>query len=491
MDVNYLLKDELEFELACRGIKDIATVVPMRKILRELLVQESSGESKITVEAPEYCDSDPLGQISICEKKLEVLVATLQEIVSSPDRHTLKRLFSRLIHLQGRAKLIKLYDATHIDRRIKLLGRIESCQRQLEIIKNTEFESEDLSEKDREILQKSLGDEAINIIRKLEAAGLNEENRTMVSQSTVNPGQSRPGLRNSDETQMPERCNKLQKTSTLDSDFHFRKLVPIKDWGVKFTGKGEMSVNAFLERVEELKDARNANNDDLCRYAVDFLDGDALIWYRAIRSEVRDWSDLVQRLLSTFQRPYYQEELMEEIKKRTQGRNENVTIYIACMQNMFNRLPEKITEKQKLGILLRNIQPYFQKAVCRDEFSSVTELTKILAILERTKINCDNFMEPRNTINALEPDLAYQNCPDQIDALYQQPLPRPIETTNSDRKCWNCRSVGHTFRNCQLPRQRMFCFRCGKFGVTTNKCTCVNQGNGGMGAVTSAERPPQ
>jgi hypothetical protein len=62
------------------------------------------------------------------------------------------------------------------------------------------------------------------------------------------------------------------------------KLVPIHTWGVSFNGEENgMTVNQFLERVEELSVARNATNRDLFNAAIDLFSGKALIWYRSVR----------------------------------------------------------------------------------------------------------------------------------------------------------------------------------------------------------------
>lgn len=472
MDVNDLLKDELEFELECRGIVNIATVNPMRKILREILSREKEEGSAINIVVPASCTKDTLAQIIIGEKKFQVLNTAFEE---KPDNNIKKRLISRLIHLRNRVKLI-IPSSVYLERHSKLCSDIQRCFEALLSTEDKEDEEdgdEELSDKYKEILQLTLGQEGLDIIAKLEPSSTDGEEQ----------GQPEPPIKDlvkRDNLLYNSRRNNM-RTSTFDQDFIKRKLVPIKDWGLKFTGRGDISVNAFLERLDELKIARNADNDDLWRYAIDLFEGDALIWFRANRDHVNNWEELVKHLTLSFQRPYYQEELLEEIKKRTQAKEESVMIYIAVMQNMFNRLPDQISEQQKIAILLKNIQPYFQQAVCRDTFNSVTEITMVLRILERSKTNCENFQEPKNAMNVLEPDLAYQaRAHPEVEAIYSDPS-KPVtneEHGKSGMKCWNCRSVGHTFRDCRLPQQRLFCYKCGKFGQTTNKCNCKKQGNG-------------
>lgn len=64
------------------------------------------------------------------------------------------------------------------------------------------------------------------------------------------------------------------------------KPTPVSKWGLKFTGEKGTSVNAFLERVSELKIARHVHDDELFDSAVDLFAGKALVWYRDARRSV-------------------------------------------------------------------------------------------------------------------------------------------------------------------------------------------------------------
>lgn len=479
MDVNALHKDELEFELACRGISDCKTVATMRKFLREILVREQSGESTISFKVPKSCIDNPNNEILICEKKLSAIISLISEVSHSPEHSFFRRIHSRLTHLLNRAKLIIPSESGDIEKHLTLLKNIQDTLSSLRQIEQEEEEEEDvISEHDKDILQKSLGEEAMQIMEQLEKCRSSEIHQNRASQSTVaNTDIPRATL----ERPTPSlRHPGLLRSSTFDDGFYKRKLVPVKDWGVKFSGKGTVSVNAFLERVDELKEARNAVDEDLFRYAIDFFEEEALIWFRANKGAVTNWAQLVRLLLDTFQRPYYQEELLEEIKRRTQSNQESILVYIAIMQNMFNRLPTPIPEAQKLMILRRNLQPYFQKAICRDTFDSVSELTSVLRIIERTKMSCDNFKEPSQSDHSLERDLAYKGSTATKSRNENTSELAAIDDKGGPlTKCWNCRTPGHRFKDCKLPKQRIFCYRCGRFGKTTNKCSCnaTDKGN--------------
>lgn len=473
MDVNYLLKDELEFELACRGVHIKSAVPVLKKLLKELLLSEDTGQVTYEIKTPEQGSEAHIKEIDICETKYDNLSSYIGEIGGKPDRTLFRRLFSRLCHLRNRLSFIIPVSENDSSRQEELLGKVQKLVTKLEGHDDV-VEEEMLTIDDKQILENTLGELGKAIITKIEEETIESVNNTDRT-SKINNGS---------HIAQANRCRKfkVERTSTINFENDTsvkRKLVPISQWGVKFAGDHKMSINAFIERIDELKDARNATDEDLWRYSIDLFEGDALIWFRANKMYVTNWNELVILLKRTFQKPYFQDELLEEIKKRTQGKSESVTIYISIIQNMFNRLPNKVSETYKINTILKNLQPYYQRAICREEFMSISDLVNVLRIVERTKINCDNFVEPNASKSSLEPDLAFKDLttvPNIEEIKITNLKEVKTQTTQDTKKCWNCREIGHIFRNCSIPKQRLFCFKCGKFGMTSKDCLC-NQGN--------------
>lgn len=110
-------------------------------------------------------------------------------------------------------------------------------------------------------------------------------------------------------------------------------------WNIYFSGdKNSLSVNAFIERVEEFRVARGIAEDELKNSVIELLKGNALSWYRSVRSQIQSWSLLV--LLRRDFLPFdYEIDLWAEIRARHQRSTECVSDYFACMLNLFKRLP--------------------------------------------------------------------------------------------------------------------------------------------------------
>lgn len=496
MDPHFLLKDELEFELASRGyVQPSGLVSALKLVLKKILIVESSQKVSYKIKPTASCIDHPDEELEICSNKLDTILRYVSELNEKPDKNLYKRLVSRLSHVVNRLRLIKAVEQVDIEKQQVLTDKAVVLLSELERKDDLE-DNEMITPEMKDALHRSFGEDSKKILNEIEnnvfvdAVVPSTSTRAADVANGVTGHTPKPNLEHKrvsfaqedfDIQAFHERlphANVFNSTTVHENQSRKNKLVPISQWGVQFLGDSSYSVNAFIERVNELKEARNATDDDLYRHAIDFFKGDALIWFRANREYVSDWCELVLLLKRTFQSPFYQEELLSEAKSRTQGHNESVLIFISVMQNLFNRLPNKISEYEKIMIITKNLQPYYQRAVCRDVFTSISDLVNVLRVIERTKINCDRFQEPKTLVNSIEPDLAYRSN-ESSQATENLNEMKNSNTSNTPKmRCWNCRETGHLFRLCSMPKQRLFCYKCGRFGVTSKDCSCKGNAAG-------------
>lgn len=139
-----------------------------------------------------------------------------------------------------------------------------------------------------------------------------------------------------------------------------QNFIPISKWNLKFTDESEtMGLNKFLERVDELSITRGVDKSYLFDLAVELLGGKALNWFRSVCKSVQDGHSLCIKMREEFLPNHYSEKLWNTIKKRTQGDNKSVGMYLAVMNNLFDRMDNRISEQQRLTVIRRNLLPFY------------------------------------------------------------------------------------------------------------------------------------
>lgn len=302
--------------------------------------------------------------------------------------------------------------------------------------------------------------------------------------------------------------NKASDQSNDDEEFpirntsYVRRHIPVKDWGIKFTGEpgADVGVMSFLHDVETLRVARRYSDDDLMAEAMDLFSGPALIWYRSVGSKLKTWKELVASLRQYFEPKSYTRQLWQEIRSRTQGKNEPVGIYIAVMQNYFDRLPVQPPESEKVDLVRSNLLPYLVRALALVPTPSLSDLLNVTRELEGTEMLA---VAPRADApprrNLLHPELSYSerrretariadtvHTQGQRHRTWTQQTPQynasvyPNRTRNDNPvRCWNCDAPGHTFRFC-IEEQKVFCVGCGQKGSAKKNCrNCSGNANAG------------
>ncbi|KAK4877550.1 hypothetical protein RN001_010056 [Aquatica leii] len=430
-EVNRLSAEELVYELVIRGISELDTVDAMRKTLRSLLRLEREGQS---LDYPAY-PFKVAEDIKELNDKVSEMQALLQDFDGS-NQNTYKKLLSKYAYALGRAN------------RVLPDNESDKLQKSKVLVAILNFKS-DLDKKVRSY-EKSLSNKTKGVL-----------DLDMLNISTSS---------DSDSSVVDEPLGKPNFESTRVHVPVTPKPIPVSHWNLKFSGKlTDLSVNAFLERVDELKTSRHVSDSELFNSAYDLFSDIALIWYRGNKQKASDWKSLTQLLRQEFLPKNYNDILFKQIKERTQHPEEPMGIFIAYMNNHFQRLTVKIPDSVRLKILLENMAPFYKigLALHMANIKTIDELLELSRELEANRLSVNEYVPPPpKSKNTLERDLACiysQPSTSQCSAVYQQ----------KEIRCYRCNGIGHIAINCS-NNPRRYCYRCKNPNFTVRTCPKCN-----------------
>lgn len=299
-----------------------------------------------------------------------------------------------------------------------------------------------------------------------------------------------------------------------------RKPVPINQWKITFSGsssKDSLPVHDFLTQVEILSHSEGYSDSDLLSQIVHLLTGRARSWYQQAYFTIRTWDAFKTALREKFLPPYYQFVLMAEIEARMQTRDEDVSSYIQDMERKFDRLPEQISESNKVFIVKKNLLPDTAVAIASFDVHTIRALEDICRRFESTKKivssnkNRQSHSQPTGRFSRFadrrdqsrrvtevqgqgeNTDSSGSTChdSDSSEEIYVLRRKRNYTKDKNDRRrskfvsdkaskpnindqmeCHNCKQLGHGHRDCKEPQTRIFCYNCGQDGVRADECPC-------------------
>lgn len=249
MEINRLLSDELTYELMIRGASINGKVDDKRKLLRELMRTEQQTPQVNTIG-----EFKPLEELTTCSNKLDELLGYLQEFNFENANNEYQRIRSRLIHIDQRLKRIQTMESNLISKRDHLIGVCgELFDNLYEIVREPEppllvldSADEPISGQPQNILPAASNNNTSNVEDAM------QHSTRRVSFPEIN---SSDVITNRAVERLSERLHNMNFSHSHElSSSSPSTYFPVRKWNLNFNG--ESSVSAFIERVEELRVAR-------------------------------------------------------------------------------------------------------------------------------------------------------------------------------------------------------------------------------------------
>lgn len=439
----HLLKDEMDYELKIRTVESSRDLNEKRKILARLFDKERDKKGS-------YIDMSKYGFVIDTEKiAIENTIASISSLLADFDGSSSDSLFarlkSRIAHVTGRVKRMPIV-----------------------VDDSEEYKA-----------AKAYQNETFATCLALDAE-LHEKVRINENRDNLNP------LTSSFNTAL----NLPPPSPVVNCG---SKFVPLSKWNIKFNGDPK-KLYSFLEHLTEIAKSRKVENQVLFDSAVEFFIDDAFVWYRSVQGKLKNWADLVEQLKKDFLPRDIDDEIWEQIKTRKQRKNERVTIFIACVDNLFSRLSRVPHETTRVKYIKQNLLPEYYTQLALQDIDTVSQLQDLAKKLEDSNLHLLNDKSSNQKRFSEHKDSASGFCySSKLESSHNKYSNRSNKNKKPPRQsmlcdntpcssntvsksspgssivCWNCRQPNHIFQHCVLKR-KTFCFRCGSPNFKTKDC---------------------
>lgn len=274
---------------------------------------------------------------------------------------------------------------------------------------------------------------------------------------------------------------------------------PISTWTIKFDGTDStLSVEEFIFRVELMAEGEGITEMSLAAGLHYLLIGNALTWFWLFKRRHRQvtWQDLQAALKTEFRSQESDYEIRQRIDSIKQGPKEPFVEFRLVIESLLARLRNQVSETERVAILRRNMKPELRKELLFQNARNTAELTDLVRKSERlsNQLGLNQSQSIRNrginevfqadgqheTTNFIPNEVAYpinhsgEYIPFPIDANVHEVT---HESNTTYMVCWNCRDLGHSFKNCtkSIPNGNIFCFGCGAPGILKPNCLKCRQ----------------
>ncbi|XP_026288805.2 uncharacterized protein LOC113213829 [Frankliniella occidentalis] len=257
-----------------------------------------------------------------------------------------------------------------------------------------------------------------------------------------------------------------------------------------YGGKKEEDLHEFLTKCDNAAEMYGYSSKDLLGGMGALLQGNALTWFTARKHELTTWSEFKKELKEAFNPAGNDNEIWEKIENLRQSSDETYAVYEARAEELFMRLSEAPTDREKLRKLLNGLHYYYRSRLKSQDMVSLSVLRRECKAHEPDKMHLMRLekREQRKKEKEKEKDKK-KRTPDSFPAVYAAKKSTSSSSSSEDESalasstpeaktknplhtpgllpCWRCGRTGHLGANCT---NSIRCTVCGMPDVLATSC---------------------
>ena len=233
-----------------------------------------------------------------------------------------------------------------------------------------------------------------------------------------------------------------------------RAIKLLKNYGLKFNGEGKLDdPDEFWEKLEDARQDSTISDRGIISALPCILAGRAGRWFRTVKANVRTWDELRQAFRAQFRKELDQEDLWEDLRRRTQAKGEIVANFVSSIRYIVSYFAEPPSDARVVEMAWRNLLPEYRRAMGDKIIDSLEDIERLGRKWERQRDLDRRYVPPppmndfhlagagysgtlsRGKIAAVD---AHEDDPNEVAAIAQpSPKAAPKKKEGAGRKSRN------------------------------------------------------
>ena len=174
----------------------------------------------------------------------------------------------------------------------------------------------------------------------------------------------------------------------------------LRSWNLKFNGRATKKVaEEFLHQLDDCREGNQLSDAGMLGALPCVFTGEAATWFRLEKSRISSWRALVKAFKRWFIGEYDRQDLLDDLRRRTQGKGESVECYIENFRLIVSHFRRPPSEESQVDRAYRNplrtvICCEYRHAMNDEVIESLDDIVKYGRRFERRKEIDSRYASP-------------------------------------------------------------------------------------------------
>ena len=160
----------------------------------------------------------------------------------------------------------------------------------------------------------------------------------------------------------------------------------LRSWNLKFNGRvAKKAAEEFMHQLDDCREGNQLSDAGMLGALPCVFTGEAATWFRLEKARISSWKALVKAFKRRFIGEYDRQDVLDDLRRRTQGKGESVEGYIENFRLIVSHFRRPPSEESQVDRAYRNLLPEYRRAMNDEVIESLDDIVKYGRRFERRK----------------------------------------------------------------------------------------------------------